>query len=205
MNRPNNEICINLKLDEYLSKVEVGSVSVDGLFELIRKKSLPSGYVYAIMDDSVCLGIYEDEKVTIGRGQEQLIEVLDTAEYILELRIFNTQQEFRAIRTDHEFKWRIRHDNEKDGERFVCLDEPHKLWGKSKKIGKTNGWSILQEDRGTRLYFPGYIQEFGGKAILLRQYITFHEWSLEPQQAFHYDFSDERLVAFVDWPVLEGK
>lgn len=203
MSPRNGKVSINLKVTERRSKLEVGSVPSSELLDWIRMKSIPNGYVYAALDDEICLGIYENEQVTIGKGQEQVTEVLQTAHYLQELRIFNEQQEFKATRVGQEFRWRIRQDDVEEGERMTCLDEPHKLWGRAKKLDRAKGWSLLEEERGSRLYIPCQIQQNAEKGIRFRKYITFYKWSLEPPQPFHYRFSDERLVAFVDWPVEE--
>ncbi|WP_339162663.1 CRISPR-associated protein Csx19 [Siminovitchia sp. FSL W7-1587] len=204
MSPRNEKVLMNLTVTERRSKIEVGSVPSSKLLDLIKVKSIPNGCVYAALDDAICLGVYENDQVIIGKGQERVTEVLQTADYLQELRIFNDQQEFKATRIGQEFRWRIRQDDVEDGERMTCLDEPHKLWGKAKKLDGAKGWSLLEEERGPRLYIPQPIQPNGEKGIWFRKYITFYEWSLEPPQPFHYRFSDERLVAFVDWPV-EGE
>jgi CRISPR-associated protein (TIGR03984 family) len=188
------------------SHVRREKIKADELISRLYLMGFEPAYAYAVLDDAVALGKYEGGVVQLGLHRE--VRPLDNARFLQELRIFNDRFEFRAIRVEGEFRCRLRVDGSRqDAENQVfILDEQHKLWGAARKGPDANGWTLLQSDRGTELYFPGRVPEHGEKGVVVRSYLEFAD---DPPVSRDDEepggnlvrFVDERLVKFVDWGV----
>lgn len=183
-----------IKVNSLSSSIEdSGSISANELLSTIPE-TLYEGFVYAVFDHIVCLGIMANGVISFKTGETNIEKELD---FLQELRIFNESREFRAIRVHHQFRWRIRADVEQKNNKPVnYFDETHQLWGKASAEPKNN-WTLLAEKRGTELWFPAKLDAGDKKGIKIRQYLEFSEKS--------YQFTDERLVCFVDWPKEESE
>ncbi len=175
-----------LKVNCRRSKIEHGTTTQDALFKSIPEK-LHDGFVYAVFDHAICIGKSEAGTLSFKQYTGKTIE--ENLDFLQEIRIFNEEREFRAVRVDGQFRWRLRMDND-EGEPTYYLDETHKLWGKAVNV-QEDDWTLLKEERGTKLWFPENIKKDGEKGIVIRQYLAFGQNS--------YCFSDERLIGFVDW------
>lgn len=178
------------------------------LLSKVRENIADSANVYVILDDAVALGKYKDGHIQIGLNRT--VHTLDTCKYLKELRVFNETCEFRAIRVDGTFRCRYRIDGpQENAKQLAILKETHKLWGAARQGEDANGWSLLQSDRGTQLYYPGVVQAHGERGVVVRSYIEFykHRPAASPDDDCGgnlYKFVDERLVEFVNWPPESG-
>lgn len=175
-----------LKVNCRRSKIEHGTTTQDALLKSIPEK-LHDGFVYAVFDHTICIGKIEAGIISFKQYTEKTIE--EDLDFLQEIRVFNKAREFRAVRVDGQFRWRLRTDID-DGELIYYLDETHKLWGKAVNV-QEDDWTLLKEERGTKLWFPENIKKDGEKGIVIRQYLDFGQNS--------YSFLDERLIGFVDW------
>lgn len=185
--------------------VQTWTMEEEKLLDHIQSTITTPSSVYAVMDHAVTLGVYEAGSIHLGLNRR--VQALDSLKYVQELRVFNSSGEFRAIRVDGVFRCRYISDDRDDGDRYAVavLDETHKLWGAAKQGADHNGWSLLQSNRGTEIYYPDVVQAHGEKGILVRNYIEFREYPpasspTDDAGGNLYTFMDERLVKFTDWP-----
>lgn len=111
--------------------------------------------------------IYRADKVETLKTED--VEDLND---LLEIRAFNSNGELRAISSGDEFIGRIRTDEE--GAETEYLDESHLLWGtRTEQNGTTkNGYTFLQEDRGTKLTVPIEVKENQRAFVKVRNYLS---------------------------------
>jgi CRISPR-associated protein (TIGR03984 family) len=200
----------SLSIIERPSYVRREKVRVGELISRLYLMGFEPAYAYAILDDAVALGRYDSGVVQLGLHRE--VHPLDSARYLQELRIFNENFEFRAIRVEEEFRCRLRIDDQRQDEtdQVFTLDETHKLWGAAREGADDNGWSLLQSNRGTQLYFPGIVRKHNEKGFVVRSYLEFADYppvarDVEEPGGNLVRFVDERLVSFVDWDIGIGE
>lgn len=197
------------RLAELYSRAEYDVVDEEHLLPNIRSKIAAPAFVYAMMDDAVALGKYENGRIELG--VDRTVQTLASCRHVLEMRVFNSACEYKAIRVDGVFRCRFRIDHpHSGGETLSIMEETHKLWGAARHGADANGWSLLLSDRGTRLYFPGVVAPQGEKGFVVRSYIQFYEQKPvrnpgEDSGGNLYKFVDERFVDFANWPLEQGE
>lgn len=110
--------------------------------------------------------------------------------HILELRIFNNAWELHLIKTENEYKWRIRKDGV--GNEVEIFDERHGIYGtKAKRID--DDWSCLLEERGTRIYVPFLFESESNQSTKTKLYYLVRNYIADEDLI---KFEDARLVGF---------
>lgn len=198
----------HLTIAEQYSYLQKCTIEEEELLAQISLNITVASHVYAVLDNAVALGKYENGAIRLGLHRS--VFTLNTCKYVQELRVFHPEFEFRAIRVDGTFRCRYLIDNRSvDGKVLSIMEETHKLWGSARQGADGNGWSLLQSDRGTQLYFPGSVEAHGEKGIVVRSYIEFYEQKPadhpdEDCEGNLYKFVDERFVKFINWPPESG-
>lgn len=196
----------------------------DLLNKLIEWAGSGKSDVYAMFTNEVVLGICRDGELLLGhveidKWNDTLVEKsFNDVQDLREIRIFNTQQEVKAVRLGNEFKIRVLQDSDIPAltetvagkKELVCLQETHKIWGAFKDTASTReDWSLLTSERGSRLYFPAKLVSGAEKGVVVRNYIEFEDHLSSPEEDWKpksgYRFVDERMVEFVDWKPEGGR
>jgi len=108
----------------------------------------------------------------------------------LEVRAFNEKGELRVIRVgDNDYRGRIRTDE--IGDCIEIIDESHLLWGN--KIENEDNYTLLSEDRGTRLKLPLDVEKKQRAFVKVRNYLD--------KEIF--EFNDWRMIDFFAMEVKE--
>lgn len=175
-----------LELKQISSKVEI-IAEINDLKETISKYFNTPGFAIAYLTNDVLIG-----RVINGEFkfyQDKTIQ----PEYILKLRIFNTQKELFLWQTEEGIKGRVREDLEGTG--TYVVDACQVLWGTDKEK-LTDGWSRIFEERGTELILPFSNINVNNRKnrlfIRTRNYIQFHPITCLAT------YSDCRFVEFLD-------
>ncbi len=200
---------IPLHIEEVITYTQSGTVkNGEDLLSQLQKHMIGEVCLYAVMDHAVVLGLYNGGKIEIGlkAGRETKILTELPFPYLQELRVFNQQQEFRAVKLEGNYIWRLRVDGEEGPgfRRLNTLDEVHKLWGAVRKEeDSSDKWSLLSAKRGSGILFPEHIPCHGEKGVCVRNYLYFGKADEENGLV---QYVDERLLGFMNWPVRkEGK
>ena len=115
---------------------------------------------------------HKNHEVLVGKVDKKNIKFYSNQtiepEHILEIRIFNEDKELHIIKEDDYFIWRLRVDNEElkkgiDEEIVEVYDEKHFMLGTRAEKYNDN-WSILLEERGTKIFVPFSIELFNNKS-----------------------------------------
>ncbi|MDD2401841.1 MAG: CRISPR-associated protein Csx19 [Clostridia bacterium] len=200
------DIFSNVKIEDIFSYEEVGGAEEGELLEVLHQHIDCKAFVYMVMDHRVALGSYEKGEIQIELGLENKVTDLPL-KYVQELRVFEENREFCALRIGGSFKWRLRVDVKEETPNFrrvSILDEIHKLWGAVRKEEeKEKGeWSLLSTKRGNAIYFPGGVKLHGEKGLVVRNYLQFNTADSENGLV---QFVDERFCEFVDWSNEDGE
>ncbi|KNE21258.1 hypothetical protein KM914_18510 [Virgibacillus pantothenticus] len=177
-----------MKLARCNSTITKGKLKTDELINFIK---LNNGQLYVVTDYGVFLGEVASKIIKLY-DQE-----IPTAEFIQEVRIFNKDKEIKITRMHGEFVWRERKDTDHKKGKITRIDETYLLWGKVEQC--ENGWSILTEQRGSRIALPHSYEEKQKVGLVFRKYIAFQDWDLANEQSFTYHVVDDRLVEYQLW------
>lgn len=173
-----------MKHKKIKSQVETGHVSQQELLSLIRKEK--QGDIYVMADNEIYFGKLVSGEIKLYNGKQM------EAAYIQEVRVFGETKELKITRVNDNFIWRLRKDS--IGNDTIYFDDTHKLWGKV--VSYDGEWSVLKENRGTKLVIPKVFKEKEDIVLVFRKYVAFQEWDLATNQPFRYAVVDERLVEF---------
>lgn len=163
-------------------------------------------YAYAMLDHAIAFGRWISGALVLGLGNSTTS--LETLRHVQELRLFHQSGEFKAVRVREKFRCRYRTDesNVTGGTKLRTMDEEHKLWGACRRGADDTGWSVLESNRGTRLYIPFALNKHEEAAVVVRHYIQLNRIKPGTGNALQSDefvspfqFVDERLVTFVKW------
>ncbi|MTK06201.1 MAG: hypothetical protein F8N38_03805 [Hungatella sp.] len=163
------------------------------LFSWIGQQLPGESYVYAILDNTIALGVFKSEIVTAGFAGQKCIKSLPV-ELIREVRVFQDYGEIKAVRKNDSFMVRLIVDKEEDTEWITTL-ETQKIWGKVKNIFKDPEWCLLESDRGSRILLPQSAKLNEEKGLVVKKY-----YQLFPKENRElFKLMDERLCGFTDW------
>ncbi|RFA34226.1 CRISPR-associated protein [Virgibacillus dokdonensis] len=165
-----------------------GKLKADELIHFIQSNN---GQLYVVTDYGVFLGIVESKNIKLYDD-----EMLNP-DFIQEVRIFNKDMEIKITRMDGEFVWRERKDKDNNNGEITRIDETYLLWGKVEPCKK--GWSMLTEQRGSRIALPHSYEQEQKVGLVFRKYIAFQDWDLANEQPFAYHVVDDRLVEYQIW------
>ncbi|GIP64009.1 hypothetical protein J32TS6_25640 [Virgibacillus pantothenticus] len=177
-----------MKLARCNSTITKGKLKTDELINFIK---LNNGQLYVVTDYGVFLGEVASKIIKLY-DQE-----IPTAEFIQEVRIFNKDKEIKITRMHGEFVWRERKDTDNKKGKITRIDEKYLLWGQVEHLEK--GWSILTEQRGSRIALPHSYKKKQKVGLVFRKYIEFQDWDLVNEQPFAYHVVDDRLVEYQLW------
>ena len=104
------------------------------------------GFAAAYLDDKVLIGRWESGNFIFSDNQE-----IDE-KYIQKIRVFNTEKEFLAWRTQQGFNARLRKDDVQGSGADIVV--AHQVLVGTKAEGKGRGFTEISEQRGTRLVLP---------------------------------------------------
>lgn len=170
-------------------------------------------WIYAVLDDGVVLGVWNRNRAVVGRTAGQNTRTVEFTglqwDCVRELRVFDSNKEFRAHRMEGGYAGRLLNDeNSQDEKRLWAVDETQKLWGQvawTQTGADEKVWCLLSSGRGTRIVVPFEASEAPGKSeyagIRVRRYMRF------PSADEHKGlicFEDERLCGFCRWGKMEG-
>lgn len=178
----------NMELARGNSTITKGKLKADELINFIK---LNNGQLYVVTDYGVFLGIVESNNIKLYDD-----EMLNP-EFIQEVRIFNKDKEIKITRMQDEFVWRERKDTDHKKGEITRIDETYLLWGEVEQC--ENGWSILTEQRGSRIALPHSYKKKQKVGLVFRKYIAFQDWDLVNKQPFTYHVVDDRLVEYQLW------
>ncbi len=179
----------NMKLARCDSTImRKGKLKADELIDFITSNK---GQLYIVTDYGVFLGIVESKNIKLY-DDEKL-----NPDFIQEVRIFNKDKEIKITRINDEFVWRERKDTENNKGNTTHIDETYLLWGKVKHLDR--GWSILTEQRGSRIALPHLYEQEQKVGLVFRKYIAFQDWDLANEKPFAYHVVDDRLVEYQIW------
>ena len=126
--------------------------------------SLTGSAFIAVLTDQVICGIYK------GRGLFETMNgpIQDMDEKLLELRIFNDQEEFRAFRPYRDMDFKCRYINDRD-ETKPYFDEVHYLDQDSNKTKPAaEGYTSFVTTGGGTYILPG---DAGIRKVMVRTYL----------------------------------
>lgn len=182
--------------------------------------------VYAVFDNGVALGIYQNGRFTIRFGKEgfrqkETEEDYSCSEfpwkYLQEIRVFNKDKEVRLRRRAGAFVGKVIEDgcqkvlpkehSEEDNslKEIYYMDEDQKLWGSIK--AKDGNWRLLESQRGSRLWVPFIENVEIDKwiCIKVRKYMIFPDLTkylqqedIEQEKMESEEIEQEGLVRFLD-------
>lgn len=150
-----------------------------------------NAYVYAVLESAVVLGEYQKGSIQAGYPVQMKVEPL-SLEKVLELRVFNEEKEWKAVRKKNAFVMCICCDDSKN-EHYK--DEVQKLWGSVKRDVGIPGWCLLESDRGTRILFPGEAKLHTEIGLKIRKYYTIGQ----DEKSGLFQFEEERMYGFTEW------
>lgn len=191
------EVQIGESVEGYERIRKVSEKEVEGL----AKEKFPKGaYVYAVLDDAVGFGCYENGQFSIGLRNQKTPEPLRW-EYLRELRIFDESGELLLGPFEGHWTGRYRGSMVKqdDDRKEYYIDEEQKLWGKKKEGDQVCklGWSLLTSDRGTQIQIPMLLSGNNETeaALKIRRYIRIPN---KENQELVYQ-TDLRMLGFCLW------
>lgn len=163
-----------------------GKVAEDNLAELILSKTTAREYLYvAFYTDKLGSGI-----VTKGITKPAICDY----KHLLELRIFNEDEEFRAVRTamKRTFTWRVASEADVDemlySSEIQLLDKDEKMLDKDEKLtGSSDGVNTKFRATGGGCYTLPVSRE--ADRIEIVNYICYDEYG-------NIQFSDYRIKRF---------
>ena len=138
---------------------------------------------------------HKNHEVLVGKVDKKNIKFYSNQtiepEHILEIRIFNEDKELHIIKEDDYFIWRLRVDNEElkkgiDEEIVEVYDEKHFILGTRAEKYNDN-WSILLEERGSKIFVPFSIELFNNKSKNSKMYYIARNY-----------ISNDKLIRFED-------
>lgn len=137
--------------------------------------------------------VYKYNQVYIGSIIKDNLNVLGDDQfelkYITEIRMFSESGELHLWKYGDKFKWRLRIDEEVEGEIHI-YEEKHVIWGT--KINTKNTNELVEEHRGMRIQFPReIINEPLPIKYEVRNYFNFDEDGM-------IKFYDARLVKIIN-------
>lgn len=178
----------------------IGGISGQEARKLAAQCFPEEAKLYAVLDFTVCFGIYHKDRFMVGLEEQSEPSALDW-NYLRELRIFNENQELLLVPSEGGWCGRIRRDagnsEEAEGAGEYVLDERQKLWGKVNKDRKNgiDGWSTLVSGRGSRIQIP--VETVGEEAaIYVRRYLRIPDVVKGEELVFQKDI---RMVDFCTW------
>lgn len=182
------------------STSETGRVAEGNLLAEMALRFPGPGTAYAILDYAVALGVLDEGGLRLGLGLERKV-ISPEVRYLQELRVFDEDREFRAIRVQDGFRWRLRTDGQ--GDNASVLEETQKLWGSAAEDRATEAlpgdWTLLRARRGSAILFPAQVPVHGEKGLIVRHYLDFGQTTAGLQGGSLYRYSDERLAGLTDW------
>jgi len=146
-----------------------------------------NGFAAAYLDDKVLIGRWESGNFIFSDNQE-----IDE-KYIQKIRVFNTEKEFLAWRTQQGFKARMRKDDIQGSGADIVV--AHQVLVGTKAEGKGKGFTEISEERGTRLVLP--FENILVDDKQQRIFIKTHNY-VEYNPTGQATYADCRFVAFTD-------
>ena len=167
--------------------INYGKISKQDIIDTINSNINENELYYIIAHKNYEVLVGKVDKKNIKFYSNQTIE----PEHILEIRIFNEDKELHIIKEDDYFIWRLRVDNEElkkgiDEEIFEVYDEKHFMLGTRAEKYNDN-WSILLEERGTKIFVPFSIELFNNKSKNSKMYYIARNY-----------ISNDKLIRFED-------
>ena len=214
------------KLTEYYEAKKCGSVQEieDCVKKLFTDKFTDKVWLYAVMDDAVVFGIYENGSFMIHPHNAVDLVPLEW-DYIQELRIFNRTGELRLVPLEGQWVGRYRgclndaeitsKSHSKGDSKTVSksqqeynvdeydVDEYQKIWGEVKRsqtVGSTC-WSQLRSERGTCIWIPVEMERQQKAAIRVRKFMRIPK---ADDKELVYQ-TDIRMVDFCRWDSDDDK
>jgi len=134
----------------------------------------------------VCLLIvYKYNRVYIASINDSELNFLGdpefTLEYITEIRMFSSSGELHLWKYGSDFKWRLRIDEETEGDTNV-YEETHIMWGTEVESEKKN--ELIEEYRGIKIRFPLDINE--------------EPLPIKYKVRNYYNFDEDGMIKFYD-------
>lgn len=176
-------------------------MSMQEAVSLAAEKFPERAYLYAVLDDSVGFGLYENGHFCIGKGKETVPGALDW-NYLQELRIFNRSRELRLICSEGEWYGRVREfmpgKLTRQEVREYRIEECQKLWGKINRREGIPGWTCLESERGTRLQIPVNMddQNENEAAVLVLKFMRIPDVKKNEELVWQNDIC---LADFIPW------
>jgi len=134
----------------------------------------------------VCLLIvYKYNQAYIASINDSELNILGdpefSLEYITEIRMFSISGELHLWKYGSDFKWRLRIDEETEGDINV-YEETHIMWGTEVDKEKKN--ELIEEYRGIKIRFPLDINE--------------EPLPIKYKVRNYYDFDEDGMIKFYD-------
>ncbi|KKN48319.1 hypothetical protein LCGC14_0654110 [marine sediment metagenome] len=137
------------------------------------------------LDGNCLLLVYKYNQVYIGSIIKDNLNVLGDDQfelkYITEIRMFSESGELHLWKYGDDFKWRLRIDEEEEGEVHI-YEEKHVIWGT--KVNNENPDELVEEHRGMRIQFP---QEIINETLPLKYEVR-----------NYFNFDDDGMIKFYD-------
>lgn len=176
----------------------VEEVKEEELYSWINQHLPEGSYVYAVLDNTIVLGIFKSESITAGNAREETIDSLPV-ELIRELRVFHEYGEVKAVRRKNNFMVRFIEDKDEDT-RWITTQETQKIWGKTKRKCKVPGWCLLESDRGSKILLPQTSEVDEEKGLVVKKY--YQLFPKENRELFR--LVEERLCGYTEWNSKKG-
>jgi CRISPR-associated protein (TIGR03984 family) len=166
--------------------LEKGELKKDIGDLLVEKSTKPGSPIFLI--------VHKHHEVSIGEVKEKTIHLECAQELtpmlLKELRMFSKNGELYIWKYEDKFNYRLRIDEEKEGDQYI-YDEEHFMW--CDKPGKDDDYTVYETNRGMRLKLPFPIKDESKLPLkyLVRNYLTYDENGL-------IHFYDARLMTFLD-------
>lgn len=175
-----------LELKQIPSKVEI-IPKIEDLKNTVSKYFDSRGFAVAYLTYDVLIGRFINGEFEFYRNESI------QPDYLLKLRVFNSNKELFLWQTEEGLKGRLRIDGE--GTETYVVDACQVLWGTDKEELE-NGWSRIFEERGTELILPftNFTVNTGKNRLFIktRNYVQFHPIT-------HLaTYNDCRFIEFLD-------
>jgi len=187
----NNEMNgLNLKT---IKSTEITGIEIASLTD-IKEYITNSSYVIAYLDNEVLFGTYENSKFSFPNNKEIKFE------YLKRVRIFNLSEELHIWFSKGKFAGRYRKDENGIGTDIVEANQV--LYGTD--VCHKNGFSVLTEERGTKIELPNIPQKWNADNDQVRVAVRTRHY-IEYSKGFQAGYCDARFVQLVQLPEKGGE
>lgn len=176
----------------------VKEILPEDIYGEINKNFTGNPFFYAVLEDAIVLGIYQNGQLLAGIAKDGTCSIKTLmAEEILEIRVFDKEKEWKALKMGDTFSIRLKKDVQEEQEPGF-VEETQKMWGAVKVSVQIPGWCLLESGRGSRILVPLEGEVGQEKAVIVRKY---YETPDQDRELFR--FTDERLCDITEWQKQE--